>query len=97
MRSSGDWIRQQIGFTFQTFDDDKKRRSKKLLTKPLSGTLDEHWAVLAANNMGGAGVFVTVNATDLKGQGRKERHRRASAVAGRRSRFRLECASAVRP
>ena len=55
-------------FTFQTFDDDKLRKDKALATI-LHGTLDQLWGTLCQLNQQGAGVFVTVNATD--GQGRK--------------------------
>jgi hypothetical protein len=54
-------------FTFQTFDDDKERKDKKLL-RVLHGTLAQHSAELARLNEEGAGVFVTVNETDGKGR-----------------------------
>jgi hypothetical protein len=54
------------GFTFQTFDDSKdKRRS---LARVFNGTLDEHWNKLCGLNAQGAGIFITVNATDGKGR-----------------------------
>jgi AAA domain/RepB DNA-primase from phage plasmid/Primase C terminal 2 (PriCT-2) len=54
-------------FTFQTFDDDAKRKDKTL-ARILHGTLDQHWKKLCDVNRKGAGVYITVNATD--GQGR---------------------------
>lgn len=54
-------------FTFQTFDDEKKSKDKTL-TQILNGTLDQHAAVLSQLNAQGAGVFVTINETDLKGR-----------------------------
>jgi len=54
-------------FTFQTFDDDKERRSKAL-ARVLHGSLDEHFAELARLNNAGAGIFVTVNETNLRGR-----------------------------
>lgn len=53
--------------TFQTFDDTPAKRPK--LARTLHGTLDEHATLLGELNAKGAGVFVTVNATD--GGGRK--------------------------
>lgn len=64
-------------FTFQTFDDvkvwneDKKKfvnRADKTLTRIYQGTFNQHKAALAALNAKGAGVYVTVNQTDLKGR-----------------------------
>lgn len=55
-------------FTFQTFDEDKERKNGAL-AKIFHGTLEQHWEALCQLNQLGAGVFVTVNATD--GQGRK--------------------------
>jgi putative DNA primase/helicase len=54
-------------FTFQTFDDNKSRKDKNL-TNILHGTLDEHFIRLQALNNRGAGIFITVNKTDLKGR-----------------------------
>lgn len=54
-------------FTFQTFDDNKSRRDPSL-TKILHGSLDQHFPELCRLNASGAGVFVTVNETDLKGR-----------------------------
>ncbi|MGE0082448.1 MAG: AAA family ATPase [Thiohalomonadaceae bacterium] len=55
-------------FTFQTFDDDKKRKDKRL-ARVIHGSLDDCAAELMELNQAGAGIFVTVNATD--GTGRK--------------------------
>ena len=54
-------------FTFQTFDDNADRNDKAL-TRQFHGTLDQHAQVLHALNAKGAGVYVTVNATDGKGR-----------------------------
>ncbi|WII95969.1 hypothetical protein LU276_03915 [Moraxella haemolytica] len=53
--------------TFQTFDDNADRKDKAL-ARQLHGTLDEHAHALHALNAQGAGVYVTVNATDGKGR-----------------------------
>lgn len=53
--------------SFQTFDDDKDRKSKAL-ARILHGTLDQHAAALSALNQQGAGVFVMVNGGDLNGR-----------------------------
>ena len=58
------------GFTFQTFDDNADRKSPAL-AKILHGTLQECWSQLAELNQRGAGVFVTINRTDLKGRRRE--------------------------
>ena len=50
-------------FTFQTFDDDKARKSPRLI-KLLHGPLESHFDELLALNRQGAGVYVTVNETD---------------------------------
>jgi hypothetical protein len=55
-------------FTFQTLDDNQDRKDKTL-ARVLHGTLTKCGAELAELNARGAGVFVTVNATD--GQGRR--------------------------
>ena len=54
-------------FTFQTFDDVKDRKEKSL-ARIFHGTLNQHKQVLKALNAQGAGVYVTVNETDLKGR-----------------------------
>jgi hypothetical protein len=53
-------------FTFQTFDDTAAKRGE--LACVLHGTLAEHHTALAALNARGAGVFVTINETDLHGR-----------------------------
>lgn len=65
-------------FTFQTFDDDKRRKDRAL-ANVLSGDFDALKDTLAALNARGAGVFVTVNETDLKGR-RIENINRVRAV-----------------
>lgn len=54
-------------FTFQTFDD-KKARGSKDLARILHGTLEQHTKELTRLSAQGAGVFVTVNATDGRGR-----------------------------
>ncbi len=54
-------------FTFQTLDDNKDRKDKKL-TRVFNGTFDQWAPELARLNALGAGVFVTVNQTDLNGR-----------------------------
>ncbi|MDA8785437.1 RepB family DNA primase [Planktomarina temperata] len=54
-------------FTFQTFDDDQDRRDKSL-ARQLNGTLREHFDQLRSLQEKGAGIFVTINQTDLKGR-----------------------------
>jgi len=54
-------------FTFQTFDDDQDRKDKSL-ARQLNGTLREHFDQLHSLQEKGAGVFVTINQTDLKGR-----------------------------
>jgi hypothetical protein len=54
--------------TFQTFDD--QGQNKKLI-KQLHGTIKEHFHELADLNRQGAGVFFTVNETDLVGRSTK--------------------------
>jgi hypothetical protein len=56
-------------FTFQTFDDNKERKVKDGdLARIFNGTLDQHYDQLVELNQRGAGVFITVNQTDLKGR-----------------------------
>ena len=64
--------------TFQTFPDHDK--DKKELIKVLHGTLQEHGAELIRLNRAGAGVFVTVNKTDLTS-------RRTESITGLRALF----------
>ncbi len=69
-------------FTFQTFTDSDERkktyakdRTGRLidpLAKVVHGTLDEHWATLVDLSRRGAGVFVTVNRTTLRGRRNQE-------------------------
>jgi hypothetical protein len=54
-------------FTFQTFDNNKKRKSKTLSTIR-HGTIDKHFDYLVNLNNNGAGIYVTVNETNLKGR-----------------------------
>ena len=58
-------------FTFQTFDDNKDRKDSTL-AKILHGTLDQHFATLSRLNSAGAGIFVTVNETNLRGRTAKD-------------------------
>ncbi|WP_344019307.1 hypothetical protein, partial [Microlunatus capsulatus] len=55
------------GWTFQTFDDNSDRKDKRLV-RTLHGTLADHAETLIRLQHQGAGVFVTVNRTDLKGR-----------------------------
>lgn len=52
-------------FTFQTFDDKKKHTH---LARVLHGTLADCMAELELLNRKGAGVYVTINETDLQGR-----------------------------
>ncbi|MEL0215755.1 MAG: hypothetical protein VW948_08340, partial [Burkholderiaceae bacterium] len=58
-------------FTFQTFDDNQDRKDGRL-ARTFNGTLEEHAAALQDLQQKGAGVFVTINETDLNG--RKEQN-----------------------
>ena len=62
-----DTLEPQGKFTFQTFDDDQSRNDKNLV-RVLHGTLNNHAANLTSLNQKGAGIFVTVNQTNLKGR-----------------------------
>ena len=53
-------------FTFQTFDDSATKASN--LVKTVHGSLDANRALLDSLNSKGAGVFFTVNTTDLMGR-----------------------------
>jgi len=55
------------GFTFQTFDDLKDRKDGRL-ARVLNGTFELQASYLSALNRKGAGIFVTVNKTDLSGR-----------------------------
>ena len=54
-------------FTFQTFDDNQDRKDGRL-ARTLNGTLEEHSRTLIELQKKGAGVFVTINQTDLTGR-----------------------------
>jgi hypothetical protein len=54
-------------FTFQTFDDNAERKDERLV-RVLHGNLRQHADQLADLNSRGAGIYVTVNRTDLKGR-----------------------------
>lgn len=54
-------------FTFQTFDDDQDRKDRHL-TRVFHGSLEDKFEALRQLNERGAGVFVTVNATDGRGR-----------------------------
>ena len=66
-------------FTFQTFDDNKDRKSKAL-ARVLHGTLDECFAELTRLNNLGAGIFVTISETNFLGRSAKNIMRRACAL-----------------
>ena len=53
-------------FTFQTLGDVDS--ADKSLCHMYHGSLEEHWETLVALNKRGAGIYVTVNETDLKGR-----------------------------
>jgi hypothetical protein len=55
------------GFTFQAIDDNKERKDKSL-ARILHGSIKQHGARLCQLNAEGAGIFVTINATDGKGR-----------------------------
>lgn len=61
------FIAEGESITFQTFDDLKERKDPHLI-RVLHGNLEEHLPMLARLNKAGAGIFFTVNATDLKGR-----------------------------
>lgn len=56
-------------FTFQTFDDSKEKRPD--LARVIHGTLEQCAPELEQLNKRGAGVYVTVNKTDLKGRSKE--------------------------
>ncbi|MEM6812507.1 MAG: AAA family ATPase [Pseudomonadota bacterium] len=56
-------------FTFQTFDDTSN--NNKTLCRILNGPIKDHWETLVELNSQGAGIYVTVNETDLKGRSSK--------------------------
>jgi hypothetical protein len=53
--------------TFQTFDDNAQRKDPQL-TRMIHGTLSHQFDTLSRLNAAGAGIFVTVNMTDLRGR-----------------------------
>ncbi len=53
-------------FTFQTFDESKNKDQS--LCRVIHGTIEKYWDELVSLNKCGAGIFVTVNETDLKGR-----------------------------
>lgn len=55
------------GFSFQCFDDIKGRKDRSL-ARILHGTLADHGTTLTALNKRGAGVFVTINETNMTGR-----------------------------
>ena len=57
-------------FTFQTFDDNKDRKSKAL-ARVLHGTLDGCFAELTRLNNLGAGIFITISETNFLGRSTK--------------------------
>lgn len=61
------WFLEAFGkqHSFQTFDDKGKNRR---LIKQFHGTIEEHLEQLWLLNRAGAGVFFTVNQTDLRGR-----------------------------
>jgi hypothetical protein len=81
-------------FTFQTFDDNKERQSKAL-ARVWHGTLDERWAKLIQLNNLGAGVFVTICATDFQGRSTKNIVRARTLVSDADSREQVARSRAV--
>jgi hypothetical protein len=58
-------------FTFQTFDDDASRKDPSLARK-FHGSLADNQKQLCRLNTKGAGAFVTINETDLRGREAKD-------------------------
>ncbi|MGC2457661.1 MAG: phage/plasmid primase, P4 family [Gallionellaceae bacterium] len=54
-------------FTFQTFDDEKELKTPSM-ARIFHGTLEQHASTLVELNQKGAGIFVTVNKTDMQGR-----------------------------
>ena len=54
-------------FTFQTFDDLQDRRDARFI-RILHGSLSHNASMLCELNAHGAGTFVCVNETDLRGR-----------------------------
>ena len=63
--------------TFQTFDDRGKNRK---LVRQFHGTIKEHFHELAELNRQGAGIFFTVNETDLMGRSTKHIKKNKSSL-----------------
>ncbi len=63
-------IAEDESITFQTFDDTKSRHDSALV-HVLHGNLNQHLQFLTELNEKGAGIFFTVNLTDLKGRAAK--------------------------
>ena len=61
---------QKSEFTFQTFDGNQDR-SRKDLIRIFHGSLEQHAGSLLKLNQAGAGVFVTINQTDLLGRSKE--------------------------
>jgi hypothetical protein len=67
-------------FTFQTFADSPEAKAQPhLFAKIFHGSLKQHGPELQRQNQQGAGVFVTVNQTDLRGR-KSENIQRVRAV-----------------
>jgi len=64
-------------FTFQTFDETSKKDPS--LTRTLNGSLEDHFEELKELNKKGAGIFVTINETNLQGR-KKEDIKKVRAV-----------------
>lgn len=60
----------QTPVTFQTFDD-LKGRNRPEIARVIHGPIDENYGELCRLNREGAGIFITVNQTDLLGRKRK--------------------------
>jgi hypothetical protein len=72
-------------FTFQTFDDVKGRKDETL-KGIVHGTLAQRWKYLVNLNKRGAGIFVTINRTDLRGRETGNIYRRSCRVCRPRRR-----------
>ena len=53
--------------TFQTFDDNQDRKDPRLISVR-HGTLEQYFEHLVRYSKKGAGVFVVINKTDLRGR-----------------------------
>jgi hypothetical protein len=73
------WLAGDNPVTFQTFDDDEKRKDPRL-ARIFHGTLDEHSRALTNLNNQRAGIFLMINRGDGKG-------RKAQNVIGVRAVF----------